>query len=308
MNRRSSPKKIPGVAFCMILVSALFLFCTAAFADVMIDASTFPDKNFRDYVSRRFDKDRSGSLSAGEIANAKSIDAGHLSISSMAGLEVFTELDYLNCSENNLTALDVSRNTKLKKLYCFTNQLESIDVSKNPQLQVLWCSQNPLTALDVSKNTLLEDLNCIHSFLKALDVSRNTRLKLLYCFDNQITSLDISKNTKLEELSCGENRLTKLNVSKNKKLVRLSCIRNKLTKLDVSKNTKLYGLEVYGNKLTALDVSNCPTLVKLIKSKSAKTIKARYGWWNSDGSGWIDWQKPHLFMDENVRLTPTPKR
>lgn len=37
----------------------------------------------------------------------------------------FTNPDLLNCSGNKLTALDVSKNTKLTELDCFGNKLRS---------------------------------------------------------------------------------------------------------------------------------------------------------------------------------------
>lgn len=38
----------------------------------------------------------------------------------------FTNLDLLNCSGNKLTALDVSKNTKLTELDCFGNKLKKL--------------------------------------------------------------------------------------------------------------------------------------------------------------------------------------
>jgi len=112
----------------------------------------------------------------------------------------------LDCSNNQLTALDVSKNTELTNLYCDMNQLTTLDVSKNTKLTWLNCDDNQLTTLDVSKNTeLAEALNCEINRLTSLDVSKNTKLKLLNCHTNQLTSLDISKNTELGYLSCHKN-------------------------------------------------------------------------------------------------------
>ena len=62
---------------------------------------------------------------------------------------------FLHCGENQLTALDVSKNPELKELICFFNHLTALDVSKNTALTELYCYGNQLTALDVSKNTAL---------------------------------------------------------------------------------------------------------------------------------------------------------
>ena len=55
---------------------------------------------------------------------------------------IYGLLTYLDCSENQLTALDVSANTALISLDCYTNQLTALDVSANTALTSLDCSEN----------------------------------------------------------------------------------------------------------------------------------------------------------------------
>ena len=160
-----------------------------------------------------------------------------------------TALTGLNCEDNQLTALDVSQNTALIRLYCEDNQLTTLDVSQNTALRGFWCDKNQLTALDVSKNTALQTLACTNNQLTALDVSKNTALTGLYCYNNQLTALDVSKNTALEELYCSNNQLTTLDVSKNTALGKLDCYNNQLKALDVSQNTKLGTLDCRGNQI-----------------------------------------------------------
>ena len=173
------------------------------------------------------------------------------------------DVTFLDCSGNQLTALDVSRNTALEKLYCYNNQLTALDVSNNTALTTLDCSDNQLTALDVSKNTALTGLFCINNQLTTLDVSKNTVLTMLKCYENQLTALDVSQNTALEELWCSKNQLTALDVSKNTELAYLICWTNQLTALDVSQNTALIWLFCSENQLTTLDVSQNTALEKL---------------------------------------------
>ena len=142
-----------------------------------------------------------------------------------------TALTYLECYGNQLTSLDLSKNTALTYLECFDNQLTSLDLSKNTALESLKCDNNQLTSLDLSKNTALEYLNCYNNQLTSLDLSKNTALTYLECFDNQLTSLDLSKNTALESLKCGNNQLTSLDLSKNTALTVLTCSDNPLQKL-----------------------------------------------------------------------------
>ena len=118
---------------------------------------------------------------------------------------------------------------------CSGENITSLDVSKNSQLKVLDCSQNSLTSLDVSKNTNIGTLNCSNNNLSSLSISKNTVLSILKCSDNRIASLDLSKNTGLFELICSNNKLTSLDLSKQNRLQEIHCDNNQLSSLIVSK-------------------------------------------------------------------------
>lgn len=76
---------------------------------------------------------------------------------------------------------------KVTKLCCGNEQLTALDVSRNPQLTELECYANQLTTLDVSRNTNLTRLHCYANQLATLNVSRNSKLTFLSCFDNRLT-------------------------------------------------------------------------------------------------------------------------
>ena len=173
-------------------------------AGVTIDNTNFPDANFRTVV-KKFDTNQDSSLSDTEIAAVKKINCSNKGITNLKGIEYFTSLNILWCTDNQLTALDVSENTALTKLNCCFNKLTALDVSKNTALISLSCVYNQLTSLDVSKNTALTKLNCSINKLTALDVSKNTALTELYCNDNQLTSLDLSNTNIMNDPNCGNN-------------------------------------------------------------------------------------------------------
>ena len=236
---------------------------TDSYGPVYITDANVPDKTFREYLLKQFDKDGNGVLTPAERYAVTEIDVENKYISNLSGLQFFPNLKVLNCSHNRLTKLDVSKNTVLQELVCWENQLTSLDVSQNTALQELACFENQLTSLDVSQNPALQKLNCGHNRLTSLDVSQNTALQELACFENQLTSLDVSQNPALQKLNCGHNRLTSLDVSKNTELTYLKCSYNRLTELDVSKNTELTYLDCGYNRLTELDVSQNTKLTAL---------------------------------------------
>ena len=182
-------------------------------AGVAIDNTNFPDANFRSFVASSFDEDNDNYLSDTEINAAENINCAKKGISDLTGISHFTALKSLKCFNNQLTALDVSKNTALTSLDCDYNQLTALDVSKNVALTKLHCWGNSLTKLDVSKNTALTSLDCGANQLTTLDVSKNTALTDLDCRNNQLTALDVSKNTALTDLDCRNNQLTSLDIS-----------------------------------------------------------------------------------------------
>ena len=251
------------------LALLLAFLCAVAMADVPVDQAHFPDENFRNVVLTLGDGD--SVLTDQEIKNTTELICKYEGIKSLDGIEYFTALTKLDCSDNELTSLDVSGMTALTVLYCHCNQLTALDVSNNKALEQLYCSDNGLTALDVSNNKALEQLLCTDNQLTALDISNNTALETLSCRVNQLSELDVSNNTALTELNCEENQLSSLDVSNSTGLEQLYCYGNQLTTLNVSTNTALRFLHCTSNSLTELDVSNKPALEQLFCNNNQLT-------------------------------------
>ena len=123
---------------------------------IAINASNFPDPDFRTYVKAEFDKDNNNSLSESERNAVTVINVKDKLMETLEGIEFFPNLKELDCSINQLSRLDVSQNTALEKLDCSTNQLASLNLSKNAKLKYLYCNQNELTSLDVSQTAVTE--------------------------------------------------------------------------------------------------------------------------------------------------------
>ena len=178
----------------------------------------FPDENFRNYVSEYIDKDSNGILSTSEMESVTDLPVYGKNIASLKGIELFPNLQTLNCRDNQLTELDLTRNTALTSVICMNNQLTRLDISRCTELTDLDCRSNQLTELDVSRNTALYSLFCAANQLTALDLSWNTKLKFLNCQINNLTSLDLNNNGELSFLYCYGNPIRKLDVSFHSKL------------------------------------------------------------------------------------------
>ncbi|MFN0289971.1 T9SS type A sorting domain-containing protein [Pedobacter helvus] len=225
-----------------------------------------PDANFKAYLLARADINTNGDAEI-QFAEAEAFDRNFdmydLGISDLTGVEAFVNLKGITCKKNNLTSLDLTKNTKLANLDCEENQLTTLDLSQNTELIFVYCSANQLTNIDVSKSPALISLGVNDNQLTNLDVSGNPALVGLSCGQNMITSLNLSNNTALSSLDCYDNKLTSLDLSSNANLGVVSCNNNELTSINLTQNPNLTILECYGNELTVLDLSNNGALLTL---------------------------------------------
>lgn len=80
-------------------------------ADIPIDEARFPDANFRAFVKEIAGGDM---LTQAVIDATTKLDLSSRGIADLTGIEYFTELEWIDFSENPLTSIDLSKNTKLK--------------------------------------------------------------------------------------------------------------------------------------------------------------------------------------------------
>ena len=263
MKQRFSKRTRLVSAFLTLAMVFTFLpFSALADAgDISIDATNFPDENFRTVVET-YDTDGSGFLSLSERNLIKWINCDNKGIESLEGIEHFNSLVKLQCNNNKLTKLNLSSNTSLSELQCSNNQLTTLVLSANTQLTKLQCNKNQLTSLDLSANTKLQELRCGDNNLGSLDISTSD-LQFLYCSNNQLTSLNLNDHTSLKDVDCSNNELTTLEIGTKNNLMRISCQQNNLASLDVNKVPELQYLYCNSNQLTKLDVSHNPKLKEL---------------------------------------------
>ena len=144
---------------------------------------------------------------------------------------------YLNCEDNQLTAIDISHNPALTELYAHNNNLPSIahlEAIKALTIDshTLLASSLPkgLTYLNVNETTPLTTINTslftelqtlvvdYCKSLKSLDLSNNTKLQTLFVANTGLTELDLSHQPQLSKLYASFSPFTKLNIAGNKAL------------------------------------------------------------------------------------------
>ena len=245
-------------ALLLLIVSSL-TFCSNEDDSAPTNSIALPDSTFEALlVDRGIDTDGqvNGSISKTDAQAVTSLIIDDEGLLDLTGIEAFTNLIELDCSDNNLANLDISKNVLLEKLDCNSNAITTLNVDANTNLIELICENNNLTSIDLSNNTNLERLNLYNSGITTLDLSNNPNLITVSVHNNNLTALDISSNTNLEELSCNSNNITALDVSSNINLIALSCDNNRLTTLDISANPNILRLFCRNNNLTALNIKN----------------------------------------------------
>ncbi|TRO65740.1 hypothetical protein [Christiangramia sabulilitoris] len=113
-------------------------------------------------------------------------------IEDITGIEAFVNVLGLNLSDNNLSSLDLSNNTKITNLYVNDNRLTAINISNCSDLRFLHLGNNEINNIDVSNNPLLEELAVINNNLTEINISGNPLIKWLHCADNDLSSLNMA--------------------------------------------------------------------------------------------------------------------
>ena len=118
------------------------------------------EQKFIYYLLNNFDTDGNGSLELTAVENATELNISDMGFSTLAGvLDQMPNLKVLDCSKNNLSSIDLSKNELLTKLDCSNNGLSDLDLKQNTSLKELDCSSNKLLYLDLSNNESLFDID-----------------------------------------------------------------------------------------------------------------------------------------------------
>ena len=264
---------LTGILLALGLMALLLPGAVRAAGSVAINSTNFPDNNFRKYVSEKYDWNSNGYLDSDEIEYTdRMYITGDFVLQNLKGIEYFTELTDFSCYGNQLTELDLSKNTKLSNVNVSSNQLTSLNLSGCTGLGYLYAYSNQLSRLDLSNCTGVTTLNLAKNQLQSLDVSKLARLEIINCSENRISVLDFSNCKNISQIFCEDNPLIALRISGCSGLKELTCHNNMLSSLNISGCPKLYKLTCTGSKLAILDISKLPNLVDTVLTGTKTSI------------------------------------
>jgi len=231
----------------------LYIFLLSAISFVAkAQTINIPDTNFKNallnYTNPIIDINGDGEIQNFEAEAVHYLTVSFENINNLEGIVAFTNLESLNCSNNNIVNLDLTNNTNLTLVNCNDNNslntlnvtglnletlqfnnghISNIDISSSTNLKTLYCKNNNLTALDLTTNNNLEKLDCsgFGNNLGSLDLLDKLDLKHLVCFSNQLTALTLPQTApNLININCSNNPIGgTLNVSMYLNLDSLNC-------------------------------------------------------------------------------------
>ncbi|SDR65706.1 Por secretion system C-terminal sorting domain-containing protein [Polaribacter sp. KT25b] len=202
-----------------IMKTKLFLLL-AIFFGLIVKAQTtsIPDANFEHYLETH-SKINLSQISVGDANSmGNGIDGDHLvttanisavtylsvnelNISDLTGIEDFTSLTDLSCSDNNLTTLTLPPVTSLANLIVERNNLTTINLP-NTLVEILEfsCADNKITSINFNNVNYINFLYLVNNKFTTLDFS-NTNVQGLEFSDNPfLTSIDLRNGADYTEI------------------------------------------------------------------------------------------------------------
>ena len=234
---------------------------------------------FEELMLSSYDSNGDGKISEAEAARVTEIDVAYTEsdaeerqiVTSLKGIKMFKNLQYLYCDNNLISTLDLSGMEKLEYVDCYYNEMTSLDVSNCPSLKWVYCYSNSLTKLNISGSENIMFLQAYKNKLTSIDVSGMKELVYFDVLMNELRDVDFSNCPKLMVAAVGSNNLISLKLEGLPSLYSLGCYENNIASLDLSKISSLEMLECYSNNIASLDLSTNPNLTALTCQRNMLT-------------------------------------
>ena len=176
------------------------------------------------------DQNGDGEIQINEVQHVNGLYINGSGISSLAGLEHFTQLKVLECDNNNLTSADFSPFLNLYSVSIRGNQLTSL--LPPPILNMLYADNNLLAAIDLS-NLSLSEVDLQNNVLAEIFLDNSTISNRFDVSNNQLMSFNLHNASTFCDLNLSNNPLLELNVSGEFRRIDVG-INNNIETLDLS--------------------------------------------------------------------------
>ena len=203
----------------------------------------------------KIDANSDGEIQLSEVLQVGFLFANNATITSLEGINSFSNLTALNCNNNHLSSLTINNLTNLLLLDCSNNQLTSLSLNGLNNLNYLKCSNNLIPSLAVNSLTNLQQFECSSNHISSLNLNGLLNLTYLDCSSNQLPSLNVSSLTALQALYCNSNTIPSLAISNLSSLLYIDCSSNQIPSINFNGLVNLESIACDSNQLPSLDVN-----------------------------------------------------
>ena len=235
-------------------------------ADINLSTS-FPDAKLRERIAYNYDNDKDGVLTDEEWGSITYLSLASEGIKDVTGIDLLTNLEWVNFSYNDITSLSLSKLVNLTSLSLDNNKnLTTVNLSGLTKLQSADFYDCALTSITLTNLPALESLNVSDNpGLTTLDVSKLSELKYLQAYNTGLKTIDVSGLTKLQNLNVYDCKdLTDITAKGCTVLDGISNLSDgyfpALKTITLTGNTVMTGFYAYGSELESLDLSGCANL------------------------------------------------
>ncbi|RTY87979.1 leucine-rich repeat domain-containing protein [Flavobacterium sp. GT3R68] len=138
-----------------------------------------------------------------QVSEALTVYSLHLSsrtITNLTGIESFTNLQFIECQNNQITNLPFSTLANLEGIICSNNQISSLNEIENlTHLKELWFSFNQITNVNFQNLSQLEEIQCKNNLLTEINLC-GTNVRFLWCSNNPNLQALYLKNNVISEV------------------------------------------------------------------------------------------------------------
>lgn len=260
-------------------------------------AVSIPDENFRNYLIATHRCGADGQIRQYELGAIREIDCRGRNIASLDGIQRIHGLVSLNCQDNPVAAINLSKNPQLTTVVCGNRPQEgegkpgmtvtSLDISGCRRLKTLtgYCldveaiegitdcrelkrieleNSRIASGLDLRGCVMLEEIRVYrgaYGHCPKIDASGCRYLQTLVGRSMKtLETVGVTGCRSLKTLDVSENNVRSLDLTGCSALEILNCGHNALTELDLSPCAKLSRLNCESNEIRSLDISHCPEL------------------------------------------------
>jgi hypothetical protein len=183
-------------------------------------------------VRIKIDTNSNGEIELSEALAVSGLDIANSNITTLTGIEYFTNLFILIAPNNQLTTFTQNGLPNLITLRLQNNNLNSINFSGYSSIRELLLMNNQLSSLSVSNFYNLEQLDCTSNQLIGVDLTGCNRLWQIILSNNQLTTIAIppfTDNANTLAMYQGiylDNNLFENLTSPNYTVVKFSCSNN----------------------------------------------------------------------------------